>query len=177
MIRLVLDAMGGDHAPGAALDGVALGLERGDVAPGQVILTGPKAVLEAECAARNLSTDDVEICDAPDILSGEESPVDAVRKKPQNSIAVGVGLVKAGRADAFISAGNTGTVVATASMGLPRLKGIRRPGIAVTIEGEKGPFTVCDVGANPQPKALHLLHYGLMGAAYHRDRYAKLNGF
>src|SRR5690606_9645074 len=98
-----------------------------------------------------------------------ESPVEALRRRPRNSVAVGIEQVKSGAADAFVSAGNTGLVVATAMFGLKCLEGIRRPGIAVTIHGEKGPFTVIDVGANPQPKAVHLLHYALMGSAYVHD--------
>jgi glycerol-3-phosphate acyltransferase PlsX len=94
-----------------------------------------------------------------------------MRKKPRNSIMVGIQLVKQGQASAFISAGSTGTVVATATVELRCLEGIRRPGIAAIIQGEKGPFLVIDVGANPQPKPLHLLQYGLMGAAYYRDRF------
>src|SRR5262249_46570109 len=94
-----------------------------------------------------------------------------MRKKPRNSIMLGVGLVKEKRAAAFVSAGSTGGVVAAATVGLRCLEGIRRPGIAVTIQGEGGPFVVIDVGANPQPKPPHLLHYALMGCAYHHDAF------
>ncbi len=167
--KVVLDAMGGDHAPDAILDGVALSLERGICTGEQLLLTGPAQQLRDALARRGLPAA-IEVHDAPDVLSGE-SPIDGLRRKPRNSIAVGIGLIREGRADAFLSAGSTGTVVAAAKVGLPGLEGIRRPAIAVTIEAEAGPFIVVDVGANPQPKAVHLLQYGLMGAAYHHDAF------
>ena len=173
MSRVVLDAVGGDHAPSSVLDGVAESLERGDLSPNEVLLTGPIETVRKELIARKLDVDAIEIHDAPDVLTGKETPVDAMRKKPRNSIAVAMELVAEKRADAFVSAGNTGVVVAAAMVGLRRLEGIRRPGIAVTIEGEAGPFVVIDVGANPQPKAIHLLHYGLMGSVYYRDSFGK----
>ena len=80
-------------------------------------------------------------------------------------------MIKERGVDGFVSAGNTGLVVATATLMLGCLEGIRRPGIAVTINGERGPFIIVDVGANPQPKALHLLHYAIMGSAYHHDTF------
>jgi len=167
VIKVVLDAMGGDHAPRANLEGVKLAVERGVVAPGQVVLTGPQALLAAEAATLGFAG--VDYLDAPDVLTCDDTPVDAMRRKPRNSISLGVRELAEHRAEAFISAGSTGVVVAAASVGLPRLEGIRRPGIAVTIQGEGGvPFVVMDVGANPQPKPVDLLHYALMGAAYYR---------
>ena len=173
MIKLVLDAMGGDHAPRAILDGAMQSVEKGIVAPAQVHLAGPVELLREQLRLAGLPPDHFPIVDAPDVLSGDESPVEAIRRKPRNSIAIGIGMLKDKQADAFVSAGSTGGVVATATVGLRCLENIRRPGIAVTIEGEGGPFVVIDVGANPQPKALHLLHYALMGSAYYRDCFGK----
>jgi len=169
--KVVLDAVGGDNAPGSVLGGVAESLERGDLESADVLLTGPADLLGAELEKCGLAGEGLQIHDAPDVLNSDDSPVDAMRKKPRNSIAVAMELVANKQADAFISAGNTGVVVASATVGLRRLEGIRRPGIAVTIEGESGPFMIIDVGANPQPKAVHLLHYGLMGSAYYRDTF------
>lgn len=169
MTRIVLDAVGGDHAPQATIAGVALAIERGYVCPADMILVGPVETVRRGLEAQRLK--DIEIVDAPDVLDDHDSPVDAMRKKPRNSIMVGIQLLKQGKAAAFISAGSTGTVVATATVELRCLEGIRRPGIGVIIEGEKGHFMVIDVGANPQPKPLHLLQYALMGAAYYRDTF------
>jgi glycerol-3-phosphate acyltransferase PlsX len=170
VIKVVLDAMGGDHAPRANLEGAMLAVERGHVLAEQVVLTGPRAQLESEMKALGNGTPVTAAFgyeDAPDVLTCHDTPVDAMRKKPRNSISLGIQAVAEHRAKGFISAGSTGAVVAAASVGLPRLEGIRRPGIAVTIKGEGGvPFVVIDVGANPQPKAVDLLHYAIMGAAY-----------
>ncbi|MEM7199328.1 MAG: phosphate acyltransferase PlsX [Planctomycetota bacterium] len=172
MTRVVLDAMGGDHAPGAILDGVRRSLEAGDLDAGQVALAGPIDQIEPRLAEHGLDRQAIDLHDAPDVLGGScESPIDAMRKKPRNSIAVGVAKLKTGEADAFLSAGNTGIVVATAKVALQCLEGIRRPAIAVTINVESGPFIIIDAGANPQPKPLHLMQFALMGSAYHRDAF------
>ncbi len=146
-----------------------MAVDRGHADPDGLILVGAAASIRRELESRGQAADRFAVVDAPDVLESGESPVEAMRKKPHNSIAVGIGLLKERQADAFVSAGNTGLVVATATLGLRCLEGIRRPGIAVTIMGERGPFTVIDVGANPQPKAVHLLHYALMGSAYVHD--------
>ncbi|MBL8732658.1 MAG: phosphate acyltransferase PlsX [Planctomycetes bacterium] len=166
MNRVVLDAVGGDHAPDEALAGVAQALARGEVTPAQVLLTGPVDLVRAGMQKQGLPAD-IEVLDAPDLLTCEDSPTDAMRKKARNSIAIGIQAVKTGRAGAFVSAGSTGTVVAAATLGLGCLEGIRRPAIGAIIEGEKNPFLVLDVGANPQPKPHHLAQYALMGSAYY----------
>lgn len=166
MNRVVLDAVGGDHAPDETLAGVALALARGAVTPAQVVLTGPVDTVRAAMQKHGLPAD-IEVLDAPDLLTCDDSPTDAMRKKARNSIAIGIQAVKTGRAGAFVSAGSTGTVVAAATLGLGCLEGIRRPAIGAIIEGEKNPFLVLDVGANPQPKAHHLAQYALMGSAYY----------
>lgn len=170
MSKVVLDAVGGDHAPKAAIAGVGLALQRGYIQAQDLILVGPQEQLAAELRAQGLPAD-LAIEDAPDLLTAADSPVDAMRKKPRNSIMVGIQLLKQGRAGAFISAGSTGTVVATATVELRCLEGIRRPGIGAIIHGEKGPFLVIDVGANPQPKPQHLAQYAIMGVAYFRDTF------
>lgn len=168
MIKLVLDAMGGDHAPVANLEGAKLAVERGVAKPEQIVLAGPRPLLEAELRKLGIGHA-FEFEDAPDVVTCHETPVEAMRNKPRNSIALGIKAVAERRAHSFISAGSTGAVVAAASVGLARLEGIRRPGIAVTIKGEAGvPFVVIDVGANPQPKAIDLVHYAIMGSAYYR---------
>ncbi len=190
MVRIALDVMGGDHGPEVVVRGAVLalsssdadavpkqdgpGLIGGSIEAGDIVLVGEQDAIASALAAAVVdggpaTNAGFQTAHAPDRLQGDESPVDAMRRKPHNSIAVGIGLVKSGEADAFVSAGSTGLVVATATLGLRCLEGIRRPGIAVTVRGEKGPFIVLDVGANPQPKAVHLQHYALMGAAYARD--------
>lgn len=171
MTKVVLDAVGGDHAPTECVAGASLAIQRGFVQPEQLVLTGPRDQVVAAMRAHGLSPDLVEVVDAPDLLATGDSPTDAMRKKPRNSIAVGVQQLKLGRAGAFVSAGSTGTVVAAATLGLGCLEGIRRPAIGAIISGEKNPFLVLDVGANPQPKPHHLAQYALMGSAYYAGQF------
>ncbi|MBX3464202.1 MAG: phosphate acyltransferase PlsX [Planctomycetes bacterium] len=168
MTKVVLDALGGDHAPQEVVAGLATALRKQIARPEQVLLTGPRERVLHELAAHGLTDAGIEVHDAPDVLTGDETPTDAMRKKPRNSIAVGIELLKSGKAGGFISAGSTGTVVAAATLGLGCLEGIRRPAIGAIIHGERHPFLVLDVGANPQPKPHHLAQYALMGSAYYR---------
>ena len=113
MSRIVLDAVGGDHAPTQAVAGVALALKHGYLKADEVVLTGPQQQVHDAVQAAGLPSD-IEIVDAPDLLTSADSPTDAMRKKSRNSIAVGIQLVKEGKAGGFVSAGSTGTVVAAA---------------------------------------------------------------
>ena len=169
MAKVVLDAVGGDHAPVEVLKGVALALEKGHCDASHLILTGPQDLIQEQALAHKvpIGPGGIEIVDAPDVLTCADSPIDAMRKKPNNSIMRGIQLVKEGRAGSFISAGSTGTVVASATVGLRCLEGIRRPAIGAIIQGERHPFLVIDVGANPQPKPHHLAQYAIMGSAYY----------
>ncbi|MCA8977243.1 MAG: phosphate acyltransferase PlsX [Planctomycetes bacterium] len=182
MSKVVLDAVGGDHAPDEAVAGVALAIDRGFVKPEELLLTGPEDVIRRALGdnqslrQHGLDASAFEVHDAPDVLTCDDSPMDAMRKKPRNSIAIGIQLVKAGKAGSFISAGSTGTVVAAATLGLRCLEGIRRPAIAAMIHGDKNPFLVLDVGANPQPKAHHLAQYALMGSAYYAGTFGSTLG-
>jgi glycerol-3-phosphate acyltransferase PlsX len=173
MVNVILDAMGGDHAPDAILEGAALAVTSGFATADQITLVGREELLRERIDALGLSDHNLSIIDAPEVVEPHESPVEAMRRKPQSSIAIGIGLVKSGHGDAFVSAGSTGVVAAAASLGLGTLEGIRRPGIAISLQGEKGPVMIVDVGANPQPKPLHLQQYAIMGAAYYQDTFGK----
>ncbi len=170
MGKIVLDAVGGDHGPQEVVAGVKLALDRGYVSASDLILVGQEGEVRAAAAACGLPSD-LAVVDAPDVLEATDSPTDAMRKKPRNSIAVSIGLLRDKKAEAFVSAGSTGAVVAAATVGLGCLEGIRRPGIAAMIHGERNPFMVLDVGANPQPKPLHLAQYAIMGAAYYKGTF------
>ncbi len=175
MTKVVLDAFGGDHAPKECIAGVALALQRGFVKPEQLLLTGPRDAVLTALREQNVAVEGLTIVDAPDVLADTDTPTDAMKKKPRNSIALGINELKEGRAGAFVSAGSTGTVVAAATLGLRCLEGIRRPAIGAIIAGEKHPFLVLDVGANPMPKALHLAQYALMGSAYYGGTFGIAN--
>lgn len=164
-MRIAIDAMGGDNAPGAIINGALEAVEllnRND----EVILVGPKDVIERQLSSLGPIKGVIRIVDAPEIIGMDEPPVESLRKKPKSSIAVLSKLARNGETDAVISAGNTGACVAAFQMRMRNLPGIIRPGIAVVFPTIEGPVTICDVGANIACKPIHLYQYGVMGEIY-----------
>ncbi len=163
-IRIAIDVMGGDHAPDAVMKGVidALPTLAQDAI---LVLVGREDVIRAHLAERSITDHRLEIVHTPDVIEMGDTPTLAVRGKPDSSI---VQMAKLGSrkadipCDAVISAGNTGACVAAGQMHMKRLPGVHRPGIAVTIPAFHGPVVLCDAGANPEPKPLHLWQYGIM---------------
>jgi glycerol-3-phosphate acyltransferase PlsX len=169
--RIVIDVMGGDHAPDVVLDGVALVCDpEGElyVDPSRLILVGDEALTGKGLASRNCPSN-LTLQHATEVIGMDEKPGVALRAKPGASIPVGIGCVRGGEAGAFISMGNTGAVVGAATLGLGTLEGIRRPGIAITTHMTGRPVTILDMGANVVPKPAHLLHYALMGSTLASD--------
>ena len=169
--RIALDVMGGDNAPEAILQGALkacspLGGHR--IAPERLLLVGDLGYIEPALEAEG-GNPGFAIQQASEVIEMGESPAQALRSKPDSSISVGIGAVKAGQAGAFVSMGNTGAVVGAATLGLGTLEGVKRPGIAVTLELTGHPVTLLDMGANIAPKPQHLVQYGHMGAVYMRD--------
>lgn len=172
MIRIALDAMGGDNAPGEIVRGgveAAIGLE--DV---KVLLVGVKEQIDAELAkypkevAAATKKGTLEVIHAPDVAEMDESPVTAVRKKKDCSINVAMRLVKEGRADAFVSAGNSGAVATSAILNLGRIKGVQRPAIATILPTRipRRPLLLLDAGANMDCHADWLVQFAIMGSVY-----------
>ncbi|MEL7472495.1 MAG: phosphate acyltransferase PlsX [Planctomycetota bacterium] len=174
-MRLALDVMGGDHAPDAILKGAVQALELLD-ADDRLVLVGPQDVIREHLAELVPSGDErIEIHHAPDMIEMHEPPARAVRTKANASI-VQTALLGSSRkseadlyCDAVLSAGNTGAFVSAAIMHQKRLKGVHRPGIAVTIPAFHGPLVLCDAGANPEPKGAHLWQYGVMASVYAQE--------
>jgi glycerol-3-phosphate acyltransferase PlsX len=168
-MRIAIDAMGGDQAPGkileGALDALSL-LEPQD----ELILVGNRDVIEAQAGARiaaaSAAGGRVRIEHATQVITMDDSPVEAIRGKRDSSIVRMVKLAKDGGADALISAGNTGALVAAGVLMLKPLAGAERPGIAVFLPSAKGAVMLCDAGANVQPKAAHLYQYAVMASLY-----------
>ncbi|MEA3432517.1 MAG: phosphate acyltransferase PlsX [candidate division WOR-3 bacterium] len=158
MIRIGIDAMGGDNAPGVMFDAVSELV--GTVDDVQFVLIGKKDILEEKLP------EVVEIVDAPEVIEADELPSIAFRSKKKSSIAVGIELQKKGEIDAFISAGNTGAFIAFATLGLGRLKNVKKAGLATFFPTKDRRFLVIDVGANADAKPEHLLQYGIMGSIY-----------
>jgi phosphate acyltransferase len=169
-VRIAVDVMGGDNAPDAILTGCLNAVEL--LGPSDtLVLIGDQEIIKEGIAERGLKNEKrIEVFATTQVIGMSELPVTALRNKPDSSIVrMGwLGSKRAGdkRCDIIISAGNTGACVASAQMSMRRLPGVNRPGIAVTIPTFHGPIVVCDVGANPEPKAHHLHQYGHMAAVY-----------
>ena len=178
MTRIALDAMGGDRAPGEIVVGAvesAAGIP--DI---KILLVGPLAPKQAEldrlprdlkaAAQKAMENGTLVIVHAPDVAEMDESPVDAVRRKKDCSINVAMRLVKEGRADAFVSAGNSGAVATSAILNLGRIPGVKRPAIATILPTRipRRPLLLLDAGANMDCHPDWLVQFGLMGNAYSR---------
>ncbi len=167
--KVVLDAMGSDHAPHAEIDG-ALAAAR-DLGIG-VILVGQPEKVEPElrrCGWRRDGDKGIELVAAAEVIGMDEPVASAVRRKKKSSLRVGTKLVTEGLADGFVSAGNTGAAMATAKMVIGMLPGVDRPALAALIPTKSGrPTLLLDVGANSECKAQHLVQFAIMGDAYSR---------
>jgi phosphate acyltransferase len=168
-MKVALDAMGGDHAPAVNIGGAIEALRLYPKLE-QLFLVGDQAVLEAECAKQKLDLNDprISIVHAPEVIGMSEPGAKTVRRKKLSSISIAMDMVKDGRADAFVSAGNTGAAVAAATLKLRTLAGVDRAGIASGLPNEYGLCNILDAGANPEAKPEHLVAYALMGTAFAR---------
>jgi glycerol-3-phosphate acyltransferase PlsX len=164
-MRIAIDAMGGDDAPGEIIAGVLESMEL-LAEDDELILVGPEDEIKAHLPPSRLRTSAITIVHAPDIIAMDDVPIESLRRKPKSSIAVIAKLAKRGQADAVISAGNTGACVAAFQMRMRNLPGVNRPGIAVVFPTPEGPVTICDVGANIACKPIHLYQYGVMASVY-----------
>jgi glycerol-3-phosphate acyltransferase PlsX len=169
VIRVAVDAMGGDHAPRAEIEGVveALRAQPDDL---RVQLIGRPDAIEAELARHpSLDRSRIEIHAAPDVIGMAEKPLAAVRKKPQSSLVVGLRLQEAGKSDAFLSAGNTGAVLAASTMILGLHDGVERATVATLFPTAEGPVLVLDAGANVDCSARELVNFAYLGSVLMRD--------
>lgn len=165
-MRIALDAMGGDHAPGPIVVG-AIDAVR-DQPDLTVVLVGDRERVEAELAkVSDAPLDRLPIAHASQVIGMEEKPVEALRKKRDNSISKCWQLMATGEVKAVVSAGSTGAMVASALLNAKMfLPGVRRPGIAAIFPSHKGPVVICDVGANMNAKPEDLYQYGVMASIY-----------
>jgi len=163
---VALDVMGGDFAPGPIVTGACEAV--GDDPDLTVVLVGDRDRIEAELArAPAAPRNRLPIHHASQVIGMDEKPVEALRKKRDNSISRCWGLMAAGDVKAVVSAGNTGAMVASALFNAKMfLPGVRRPGIAAIFPSHQGPIVIIDVGANMNAKAEDLYQYGIMGAIY-----------
>lgn len=166
-MKIALDAMGGDNAPEVTVAGAVRAARE---LPVEIVLVGQRDAIEQSLSGypKNQRPTNLSVVHAPEIIGMDESAAASIRKKRESSISIGVELLKHKQVDAFVSAGNTGAVVAASTLLVGLLPGIERPGIAILLPGVKGDTLLIDVGANIDPKPLHLLQYALMGEAYVR---------
>jgi phosphate acyltransferase len=165
-LRIALDAMGGDLAPKATLEG-AVGAARDFQI--EVVLVGDREVIARELGEYDLSGLPITIEHAPEIVAMDDSPLESVLAKPESSIHVGLDLVKHGKVDGFVSAGNSGAVMAAAMAILGNLPGVDRPAIASMVPTTAGLSLLIDAGANTEVKPLNLVQFAVMGGVYWRQ--------
>ncbi|GAB7141323.1 phosphate acyltransferase PlsX [Deferribacterales bacterium RsTz2092] len=165
MVTITIDAMGGDNAPDAIVEGAVRAIK--EYRNISVLLIGREDVVAGSLAKFLPSGDPrITIRHAEQVVAMDDIPSQIVRGKRDSSIHVGLRLVKEGEAQAFYSAGNTGAVMATALVTLRQLEGIDRPAIATVLPSMSGYSVMTDVGANVDSKENHYLHYAIMGSAY-----------
>lgn len=162
--RVVLDAMGGDLAPAEPVKGAVDAVKnRDDI---QVILVGQEDVVKEELAKYTYPAERIRVVHAEEVIETAEPPVNAIRKKKQSSIVVGMNMVKQKEADAFVSAGSSGAILVGGQVIVGRIKGIERPPLAPLIPTEKGVSLLIDCGANVDARASHLVQFAKIGSIY-----------
>jgi len=161
LINIALDAMGGDDAPAVNIKGALLAVQEFDV---HVILVGQEDILKSKIEEfEDWPHDRISIQHASEVVGMSESPTMSFRKKKDSSIRVGLNLVKEGKANAFVSAGNTGAVMATSNFVLGRIKGVDRPALAAVLPSKENPYVMLDMGSNVDCKPHHLTQFAMMG--------------
>jgi len=162
-LRIALDAMGGELGPEEMVTGAIQAVEESDL---DVALIGDEAILNSVIQKLSLVSPRLEVVHASQTVTMDESPFEAIRKKKDSSIAIAFDQVKNGKADAVVSAGNSGATMASAIRSLGRLQNIARPGIASIFPTLKKPLVMMDVGANVDCRPQHLYQFGVMGTAF-----------
>ncbi len=163
-IRVAVDAMGGDKAPVEIVKGAVLAVkDRSEI---KVLLVGPKDILSKELAKYEYQKQQIQIVDAEEVITNNDSPVMAIRSKKKSSIVIGSNLLKKGEADAFVSAGSTGAILAGGQLIVGRIKGVERPPLTPIIPTMNGQVLIADCGANVDAKPSQLVQFAKMGSIY-----------
>lgn len=163
-MKIALDAAGGDHFPQNPVVGaIQAASERPDL---HIILVGPSDIVETEIKKHDYDGSNISVVHAPEVIGMNEPPAQAVKTKTSSSVVVGLGMHAKGHCDAFISAGNTGALMAASAFILGRLPGVLRPTIASNFPTINGVKLMVDVGANIEVKPEMLLQFGIMGSVF-----------
>ncbi|MBS1518944.1 MAG: phosphate acyltransferase PlsX [Bacteroidetes bacterium] len=164
-IKIAVDAMGGDFAPLNDVSGAIIAAEEKQNEL-EIFLVGKENLINEEILKHKVSLKNITVINADETVTMKDSPTESLRSKPNSSISVGLDLVKQRKADAFISAGNTGAVMTASILKLGRIKGVGRPTIGSLFPTDQGRTMVFDVGASVDCKAVHLLEFAIMGSIY-----------
>ena len=164
MIKVAVDAMGGDYAPTEIVKGAIEAVSKKEQV--SVILVGQEDKIQKELGKYSYPEDRVSVVHASEIIETEEPPVNAIRKKKDSSIVVGMNLVKRQEADAFVSAGSSGAILVGGQIIVGRIRGVERPPLAPLIPTEKGVSLLIDCGANVDARPSHLVQFARMGSIY-----------
>ena len=163
-MKFALDAMGGDFAPHAVVQGALDAIDKSSK-PLNLILLGDETAIRTEMAGREVET--IEIVHTDEVVNMDDKGSKVLKMKPNSSLVRGIQMVKDGQADGFISAGHTGAIMSTTLLSLGRIPGVRRPALAAYFPTEKRGKILCDVGANPDAKPEHLVQFALMASHYY----------
>lgn len=164
VVRVVVDAMGGDNAPGEIVKGAVQALNHQENI--HIIFTGLKEAIEKELSGYSYPADRVTIVHTSQVIETAEPPVAAIRSKKDSSIVVGMRMVRDGEADAFVSAGSSGAILVGGQTIVGRIRGIERPALAPLIPTENGVTLLIDCGANVDARSSHLVQFARMGSIY-----------
>ena len=164
MTKVVVDAMGGDYAPIEPVKAAVDAVNGADNI--KVVLVGQKDVVEAELKKYTYPAEQIEVVHAEEVIETAEPPVNAIRKKKQSSMVIGMNMVKNKEADAFVSSGSSGALLVGGQVLVGRIRGIERPPLAPLIPTEKGVSLLVDCGANVDARASHLVQFARMGSIY-----------
>lgn len=164
IITIAVDAMGGDNAPAEIVKGAVQAIQ--DKKDIKVVLTGIEDVIHKELTAYEYDKARISVVHAPEVITNCEAPVMAIRRKKESSIVVALNMLKRGEADAFVSAGSTGAVLAGGQLIVGRIEGVERPPLAPLIPTLTGVSLLVDCGANVDARPSHLVQFAKMGSIY-----------
>lgn len=162
-MKIIVDAFGGDNCPLEVIKGCALAVEGLDI---DIVLTGIESEIRKCAEENNISLNRMEIVHCDEVITMEDEPNSVLKSKKNSSMAVGIRLLNEGKGDAFISAGNSGALCVGATLGIKRIKGIKRPAFAPVIPTETGSAMLLDGGANVDCRPEMLYQFALMGSVY-----------
>ena len=163
-VRVAVDAMGGDNAPGEIVKGAVHAVQaEKDI---KVFLVGRQDAVNAELAKYTYDKEKIEVVHAEEVIEMAEPPVNAIRKKKQSSLVIGMNMIKHQEADAIVTAGSTGATLVGGQVLVGRIKGIERPPLAPLVPTEKGVSLLIDCGANVDARPSHLVQFAQIGSIY-----------